>query len=760
MAVNVSIDLGNSSRGKKSRSRSIATKKRPRYKIGPKKGQFKPKPSRRKHPRVKTKTRYVTKTRTRYRTRSRPVRNVYTFLDNWGDDDEDQWKKWLLYALYFLLFAGVVVGIGFGIKAILNKKRCSSEGYKVCTDKGCDDGLLLGKDKICRKTCGEKEVIFNSECRESCPDGTVANANKKCVASSSCGAAGQAPCNGQNCSTANLVVVEGVCVECGNLQQPVCSADTCIEGLVNKNKVCLPPDDKKCGGENQPVCPGTNKCLAGFDEEGGECKNKSGGPDVALIVALVFTGLVVLVAAISYRGRNKPYFGLTFLSYLRPKRVTPGDDEDYSDSDKASKLRDMIYSSKVEAQRNNDKGREFDLGVAIELLKRVHSDSRFSGSQRDGAYNLIRDFLEDPNMDLDTLQANFQQAGVLVQDAREDYLAETIASKFKLGDHKQNARDFSTFESWYQNQDEFKNITDPTLKQRIETRLKNYHDQYIKRVSPQLNQAEQELYNRKLTNSDKFKKSKISPVDLLRQLPQVMKDSYTNLGKNIEKAPQLLVSGPPGVGKTAFINAWASEKNPNEERTVLTIDNADISNKFGADAVVIQSMFRIAQNKMMKNPPEKVVIFIDEADEIFKLNEQHINSELGIELQKLMELNPEVSVVLNTNYEDKIKRELPALYNRLTKVSFGKPNKTERLAQLNKHIGELKLKIIPSNEEIEKVAEKVKFSHRDIVNAAKEMANIEGREKTYEEFFEKIKENAQEKKQKKGFLGRFKNTEK
>ena len=159
-----------------------------------------------------------------------------------------------------------------------------------------------------------------------------------------------------------------------------------------------------------------------------------------------------------------------------------------------------------------------------------------------------------------------------------------------------------------------------------------------------------------------------------------------------EKARRgFLLYGPPGCGKTRFIEALYNELRHNDvQPTLIAADFAGVVSKWvGQGPKNVKELFRIARNHAELNPP--CIIFIDEIEALVEERGKKDSSGGGVLTQFLQETTPindpsfrDVYVIGATNRPDLIDT---AMRRRLSeKIMFGLPDKQARKEILNYYL--------------------------------------------------------------------------
>ncbi|MBU1198641.1 MAG: AAA family ATPase [Nanoarchaeota archaeon] len=209
------------------------------------------------------------------------------------------------------------------------------------------------------------------------------------------------------------------------------------------------------------------------------------------------------------------------------------------------------------------------------------------------------------------------------------------------------------------------------------------------------------------------------------ETPFLHKDLYKKYNKRVPKG--VLLYGPPGCGKTLVAKAMAynlaksiaARTGNNQNGYFLNIKGPEILNKYvGASEETIRQIFASARDKSSETN-EPVVIFIDEAESVFKRRGSGISTDIydSIVPQFLAEMdgldsNYNVVLVMATNREDMIDPAVlrPGRIDR--KLEIPRPNDKGA-----KQIYDIYLKDMPFNRELRKAAKKAGFPEVDYLSS-------------------------------------------
>jgi DNA polymerase III delta prime subunit len=161
-------------------------------------------------------------------------------------------------------------------------------------------------------------------------------------------------------------------------------------------------------------------------------------------------------------------------------------------------------------------------------------------------------------------------------------------------------------------------------------------------------------------------------------LPESIKNFFLDV-RNSGKVPNMILSGPPGIGKTSTIKALAEEL----DRDFMIINGSD---ERSID-IIRNKVKNYASTLSLSNTGKKILL-IDEADNL--TNDAQLALRASIE-----ELQSNCTFVFTCNYKNKL---IPPLHSRVAVIDFSIPSgeKPKLAADFMKRIIE-----ILSNEKIE-----------------------------------------------------------
>jgi DNA polymerase III delta prime subunit len=154
-------------------------------------------------------------------------------------------------------------------------------------------------------------------------------------------------------------------------------------------------------------------------------------------------------------------------------------------------------------------------------------------------------------------------------------------------------------------------------------------------------------------------------------LPQSIKDFFIDV-RNSGKVPNMILSGPPGIGKTSTIKALANEL----DRDFMVINGSD---ERSID-IIRNKVKNYASTLSLSNTGKKILL-IDEADNL--TNDAQLALRASIE-----ELQTNCTFVFTCNYKNKL---IPPLHSRAAVIDFSIPTKEKPklAAEFMKRINEI-----------------------------------------------------------------------
>lgn len=154
-------------------------------------------------------------------------------------------------------------------------------------------------------------------------------------------------------------------------------------------------------------------------------------------------------------------------------------------------------------------------------------------------------------------------------------------------------------------------------------------------------------------------------------LPQSIKDFFIDV-RNSGKVPNMILSGPPGIGKTSTIKALANEL----DRDFMIINGSD---ERSID-IIRNKVKNYASTLSLSNTGKKILL-IDEADNL--TNDAQLALRASIE-----ELQTNCTFVFTCNYKNKL---IPPLHSRAAVIDFSIPTKEKPklAAEFMKRINEI-----------------------------------------------------------------------
>lgn len=138
-------------------------------------------------------------------------------------------------------------------------------------------------------------------------------------------------------------------------------------------------------------------------------------------------------------------------------------------------------------------------------------------------------------------------------------------------------------------------------------------------------------------------------------LPESLKNFFTEV-KDSAKVPNMILSGPPGIGKTSTIKALANEL----ERDFMVINGSD---ERSID-VIRNKVKNYASTLSLSNTGKKILL-IDEADNL--THDAQLALRASIE-----DLQKNCTFIFTCNYKNKL---IPPLHSRAAAIDFSIPSK-------------------------------------------------------------------------------------
>lgn len=154
-------------------------------------------------------------------------------------------------------------------------------------------------------------------------------------------------------------------------------------------------------------------------------------------------------------------------------------------------------------------------------------------------------------------------------------------------------------------------------------------------------------------------------------LPQSIKDFFIDVCSS-GKIPNMILSGPPGIGKTSTIKALANEL----DRDFMIINGSD-----ERSIDVIRNKVRNYASTLSLSNTGKKILLIDEADNL--TNDAQLALRASIE-----ELQSNCTFIFTCNYKNKL---IPPLHSRAAVIDFSIPakEKPKLAAEFMKRINEI-----------------------------------------------------------------------
>lgn len=176
----------------------------------------------------------------------------------------------------------------------------------------------------------------------------------------------------------------------------------------------------------------------------------------------------------------------------------------------------------------------------------------------------------------------------------------------------------------------------------------------------------------------------------IKQLVKQLKNDPLYQKFKVKLPKGILLSGPPGTGKTSLVRALSEEA----ACEFVYISAAEFVDSFvGGGAQKIRDLFREARQKAINSESKKTIIFIDEIDSIGKRAGNSLDStitELLVQMDGFEE-DESIIVIAATNHISNIDPGLlrPGRFSKIIKI--GLPDSSTRLALLKTYTNDIPL---------------------------------------------------------------------
>ena len=172
------------------------------------------------------------------------------------------------------------------------------------------------------------------------------------------------------------------------------------------------------------------------------------------------------------------------------------------------------------------------------------------------------------------------------------------------------------------------------------------------------------------------------PDEITELVKQIKNDEvYKKYGLELPKG--ILLSGPPGTGKTSLVRALSEEAGCE----FMAVSAAEFVDQFvGGGAQKIRDLFKEARQKAANSESKKSIIFIDELDSIGKRQGNSLDSTITELLTQMdgFEEDNSIIVMAASNHPKNIDAALlrPGRFSKIIKVGLPDLNKREQVLKL------------------------------------------------------------------------------
>jgi transitional endoplasmic reticulum ATPase len=172
------------------------------------------------------------------------------------------------------------------------------------------------------------------------------------------------------------------------------------------------------------------------------------------------------------------------------------------------------------------------------------------------------------------------------------------------------------------------------------------------------------------------------PDEIAELVKQIKNDEvYKKYGLELPKG--ILLSGPPGTGKTSLVRALSEEAGCE----FMAVSGAEFVDQFvGAGAQKIRDLFKEARQRAVNSEAKKTIIFIDELDAIGKRQGNALDATVTELLTQMdgFEEDNSIIVIAASNHPNNIDPALlrPGRFSKILKIGLPDLNKREQVLKL------------------------------------------------------------------------------
>lgn len=186
------------------------------------------------------------------------------------------------------------------------------------------------------------------------------------------------------------------------------------------------------------------------------------------------------------------------------------------------------------------------------------------------------------------------------------------------------------------------------------------------------------LLNQKKDEKKGFARLVGDVPDEIKALVQQIKNDALFKKFKLELPKGILLSGPPGTGKTSLVRALSEEAGCE----FMAVSGAEfIDSLVGGGAQKIRDMFKEARQKAVNSESKKTIIFIDEIDSIGKRQGNPLDSTITELLTQMdgFEQDDSIMVIAASNHPENIDPALlrPGRFNKIIKIGLPDVGKRE-----------------------------------------------------------------------------------